>query len=158
YGREGYNDADKTWYTTNYSWGIYHAHMLHASLAAEMAYHNGMTNVFALTDAGSEPALLRTFKKNILSRSEIDTDTVNTFGHPIIGYLAWNWMAYRRYNDPLINNGMGPLLTQTVAGPGGQIINTLDLDDVPHEVLRFFAYPRRVVWSDGDPVAYPETG
>ena len=60
-----------------------------AVLGAEMAYHNGMTGVFGLTDAGTEPALLRHAKRAIRSRAEIDSRPDNKFGgHPIIGYMS----------------------------------------------------------------------
>jgi len=66
-------------------------------LAAEAAYHNGMTWVYEITDAGSKPALLRTFKRAIASRNEIDRVecwraypgtggcSAPNPGHPIVG-------------------------------------------------------------------------
>ena len=73
YTREGYRLPDSDWYTTDYTSGGYHfAQMSGAVLGAEMAYHNGMTGVFTLTDKGTEPALLRHWKRAIQSRTEID--------------------------------------------------------------------------------------
>src|SRR5215831_2652188 len=59
YNREGYRLPQNDWDTVSYTAGGYHwAQMSGAILGAEMAYHNGMTGVFGITDvAGTEPAL-----------------------------------------------------------------------------------------------------
>ena len=59
YAREGFKLPQREWYTTDYTSGGYHfAQLSGAVLGAEMAYHNGMTGVFGLTDRGKEPAPL----------------------------------------------------------------------------------------------------
>src|SRR5262249_46950569 len=88
YSREGFRLAQGDWWTTDYTWGYYHfAQMYGAILGAEMAYHNGMNGVFGITDVpGTEPALLRTYKLAIQSRTQTDRNPSNPTRHPIIGY------------------------------------------------------------------------
>jgi hypothetical protein len=136
YTREGYRLPESDWYTTDYTSGAYHfAQMRGAVLGAEMAYHNGMTGVFTLTDKGTEPALLRHWKRAIQSRSEMDRRPGNTFGHPIIGYSQELWAGYRRYADPTIEGAVSSLVDSKT--------NELEL---PSAVWEFFGYPRRIVW------------
>ena len=53
YTREGYRLPEGDWYTTDYTSGGYHfGQMSGAVLGAEMAYHNGMTGVFAADRQG----------------------------------------------------------------------------------------------------------
>ena len=76
YNREGYNRSTGTWYTVDYAWGVYHFAQIGPLFLrlAEMAYHNGMSRVFEITDvSGTEPAVLRSYKRAILSSNEIDT-------------------------------------------------------------------------------------
>ena len=136
YTREGYRLPDRDWYTTDYTSGGYHfAQMSGAVLGAEMAYHNGMTGVFTLTDKGTEPALLRHWKRAIQSRTEIDRRPGNTFGHPIIGYSQELWAGYRRYADPTIEGAVSSLMDSKT-----------DELELPSAVWEFFGYPRRIVW------------
>jgi hypothetical protein len=152
YDREGYNRSNGTWYTEDYAWGVYHwAQIGPALLAAEMAYHNGMSRVFEITDvSGTEPAALRSYKRAIESRNEIDTQPANSFGHPVIGWANNLFMAYRRYSDPVLENAAAGLLNNNVPSPphnGGIITTRIPNDHIPWEVMRFFAYPRHIVWS-----------
>jgi hypothetical protein len=158
YNREGYNRSTGTWYTVDYAWGVYHfAQIGPALLAAEMAYHNGMSRVFEITDvSGTEPAVLRSYKRAIESKNEIDTQPANTFGHPVIGWANNIFMAHRRYNDPVIENAAAELLNNNVPSPphnGGIITTHIPNDHIPWEVMRFFAYPRQIVWPDGGAVS-----
>jgi hypothetical protein len=133
YSREGYRDPDKTWYTTDYSSGGYHvAQIGPAIFAAEMAYHNGMTGVYRLTDAGTVPAVLRSIKRAVLSRNELDG---RTWEYPTVGYNPIIWMAYRRYSDPLIEGAVSAL--DSALGP----------PDYPGDVMQIFGYPRRIAWT-----------
>jgi hypothetical protein len=136
YDREGYRLSESDWNTVSYTAGGYHwAQMSGAILGAEMAYHNGMTEVFGITDiAGTEPALLRTFKRAIQSRTELDRRPTSKTGHPEIGYSQWIWPGYRRYSDPIIESALPAL--------GMDLYSVLD---VPGVVLEFFGYPRRIV-------------
>ncbi len=138
YDREGYRLPESDWNTVSYTGGGYHwAQMSGAILGAEMAYHNGMTGVFGITDvAGTEPALLRTFKRAIQSRTELDRRHTSKTGHPVIGYSQWIWPGYRRYSDPTIEGAVPALGKDQPPGP-----------DVPPEILEFFGYPRRIVWQ-----------
>ena len=152
YDREGYNRSNRTWYTVDYTWGGYHwAQIGPALLAAEMAYHNGMSRVFEITDvSGTEPAALRSYKRAIESRNEIDTQPANSFGHPVIGWANNIFMGYRRYSDPVVEKAAAELLNNNVPSPphtGGIITTRIPYDQIPWEVMRFFAYPRHIVWS-----------
>jgi hypothetical protein len=136
YTREGYRLPEGDWNTTDYTSGGYHfAQMLGAVLGAEMAYHNGMTGVFGLTDKGIEPALLRHWKRAIQSRTERDRRPDNKLGHPIIGYSQEIWLGYRRYADPTIEGAVSTLTDSKT----GEV-------ELPAGVSEFFGYPRRIVW------------
>jgi hypothetical protein len=149
YDREGYNRSNHTWHTVDYTWGDYHWAQIFGSLiGAEMAYHNGMTAVFGITDArGTEPALLRTFKRAIGSRNELDSQPANSTKHPIIGWRPVIYMAQRRYNDPMIENAIVSIGSYNGIGPNGQRANQMSADHIPWEVLKFFGYPRRIAWQ-----------
>jgi hypothetical protein len=143
YEREGYDLLNRTWYTTSYDAsprnqmdnGSYHfAQQIGVMVAAEMAYHNGMTGVFTITDAGTEPALLRTYQRAIRSKTEVDLRPTSLTGRPNIGYYPMIWMGYRRYSDPLLDGAVSSL-DMSLIGP-----------EFPNEVYVFFGYPRRVVW------------
>src|SRR5262245_46657505 len=114
--------------------------MAGAILGAEMAYHNGMTGVFNITDvAGTEPALLRTYKRAIQSRTERDRRRTSKTGHPEIGYSKWIWAGYRRYSVPAIEAALPALGIDT-------------RPEAPGVVLEFFGYPRRIVnWQNDRP-------
>jgi len=136
YGREGYRLPQSDWYTTDYTSGGYHlAQMSGAVLGAEMAYHNGMTGVFTLTDQGTEPALLRHWKRAIQSRTEIDRRPGNKFGHPVIGHSQEIWAGYRRYADSTIEGAVSSLMDSKT-----------DEQELPSAVWEFFGHPRRIVW------------
>jgi hypothetical protein len=136
YSREGYRLPEGDWYTTDYTSGGYHfGQMSGAVLGAEMAYHNGMTGVFGLTDSGTEPALLRHFKRAIQSRTEIDRRPGNKFGHPVIGFSQEIWPGYRRYADPAIERAVSSLEDSRT-----------DELELPAAAWEFFGYPRRIVW------------
>jgi hypothetical protein len=94
-----------------------------------------MTGVFGLTDKGTEPALLRHWKRAIQSRAEPDRRPANQFGHPVIGYSQELWAGYRRYTDPTIEKAASTLTDAKT-----------DELEVPAAVWEFFGYPRRVVW------------
>jgi hypothetical protein len=135
YAREGYRLPEGDWYTTDYTSGGYHfAQMSGVVLGAEMAYHNGMTNVFAITDAGTEPALLRHWKRAIQSRKELDRRPGNKSQHPIIGFSPELWPAYRRYGDPAIEHAVMTLSYSNV-----------DETELPSVTWEFFGFPRRIV-------------
>jgi len=147
YDREGFTVSDHSWYTTSYvatdvnhsDGGSYHfAHQAGAIFGAEMAYHNGMAKVFSITDAGSEPALLRTYKRALESRDESDRRPTSLSGHPFIGWDLIIWMGYRRYNDPVIEEAVSSL--------GGK--GNYGVEFAP-EIYVFFGYPRHVTWSSG---------
>jgi hypothetical protein len=147
YFREGYRHSDRTWYTHSYEatdthhddGGDYHwAQQYGAVLAAEMAYHNGMTQVFAIKGTGIEPALLRSHKKAIDSRTEHDRRPTSLTGHPDIGYDPIIWLGYRRYADSKIEGAVSTL--RLSAGHGPESFN---------EVFTFMGYPRRTVWPIG---------
>ena len=104
-----------------------------AVLVAEMAYHNRMTKVFGLTDQGTEPALLRHWKRAIRSRTEIGRRLDNKFGHPIIGHCQQLGAGYRRYTDPTIEGAVSSLTDSRT-----------DETELPAGVWVFFGYPRRV--------------
>jgi hypothetical protein len=132
YTREGYRLPESDWYTTDYTSGGYHfAQMSGAVLGAEMAYHNGMTGVFELSDAGKEPALLRHWKRAIQSRNEIDRRPGNQLGHPIIGTSPEIWPGFRRYADPAIEGAVTGLSDSHV-----------DETELPSVIWEFFGYPR----------------
>jgi hypothetical protein len=136
YAREGFRLAEADWHTTDYTSGGYHfAQMSGAVLGAEMAYHNGMKGVFALTDKGSEPALLRHWKRAIRSRKEIDRRPGNTFSHPVIGYSQELWAGFRRYADPTIESAVSSLTDSKT-----------DELELPAVIWEFLGYPRRIVW------------
>jgi hypothetical protein len=136
YSREGFRLPESDWHTTDYTSGGYHlAQMSGAVLGAEMAYHNGMTGVFRLSDSGAEPALLRHWKRAIKSRTEIDRRPGNKFGHPIIGYSQQLWAGYRRYADPMIADAVSTLTDSRT-----------DETELPAVVWEFLGYPRRTVW------------
>ena len=147
YDREGFGyNGPKTWCTVSYydprlaDGGSYHwAQMSGAILGAEMAYHNGMIGVFGLTDVpGTEPALLRTSKLAIQSRTQKDFRPTSLTGHPSIGHDPINWAAYRRYSDPTIEHAVSKLGRSVSFGA-----------ELPNEVWEFFGYPRRIVWTSG---------
>jgi hypothetical protein len=139
YGREGYRLPEGDWYTTDYTSGGYHlGQMSGAVLGAEMAYHNGMTGVFGLTDAGAEPALLRHWKRAIRSRNELDRRPDNKFGHPVIGYSQELWAGYRRYGDPAVE-----------AAVAGLTDSKTDQLELPAAIWEFFGHPRRIAWKPG---------
>ena len=154
YLREGYRLPQSDWNTRCYSHGIYHfANMYGAILAAEAAYHNGMTDVYKLTDAG-EPALLRTYKRAIASRNEVDNSThwsndedCKTYapnpGQPIIGWDPIIYLGYRRYADPMIENAILdiPNNGKFLAWPPSHIAR----NDLSTEFSPFFGYPRHTV-------------
>jgi hypothetical protein len=141
YTREGYRLPENDWYTTDYTGGGYHfAQMSGAVLGAEMAYHNGMTGVFGLTDTGTEPALLRYWKRAIQSSKEIDRRPGNKFGHPIIGYSQELWAGYRRYADPTIEGAVSTLMDSRT-----------DETELPAAVWEFFGYPRRIALKQSNP-------
>ena len=159
YDREGYGYGGDSngWYTTSYSRGIYHfAQMYGIIMAAEAAYHNGMTRVFEISDAGSEPALLRTFKRAIKSRTEKDYNpcyakyganecqVLNNFGHPIIGWDPIMYAGYRRYADPILEEAIPDLITD----PSNRLASFFSYELAP-QYLPFFGYPRHVAWSNG---------
>ena len=100
-----------------------------------MAYHNGMTGVFGLTDSGTEPALLRHYKRAIRSRTEIDSRPGNKFGHPVIGFSQELWPGYRRYADRALEAAMSTLTDSKT-----------DELELPSVIWEFFGYPRRIVW------------
>lgn len=140
YKREGYRLPESDWDTTDYTSGGYHlAQMSGAALGAEMAYHNGMTGVFELTDKDAEPALLRHWKRTIQSRKERDRRPDNAFGHPIIGYSQALWLGYRRYADPTIEGAVSALTDSKT-----------DELELPAAVWEFFGAPRRIVWPAKD--------
>ena len=149
YNREGYNSTQGTWNTVDYTWGGYHfAQMIGTMMAAEMVYHNGMTGVFNITgEPGTEPALLRTYKRSILSRSETDLSSANFTGRPIVGYMPENLLATRRYSDPIIENAVSGILNYNGPGPQGKTSGRAEGYDVPTDILHFFSYPRRVLFS-----------
>jgi hypothetical protein len=140
YDREGYRLSESDWNTVSYTDGGYHwAQMSGAILGAEMAYHNGMTGVFGITDVpGTEPALLRTYKRAIQSRTEVDRRPTSLTGHPIIGYDPVNWAGYRRYSDPLIEGAVAALNNNVRFG-----------NEMPPALWKFFGYPRRIAWTPG---------
>jgi hypothetical protein len=139
YTREGYRLPEGDWYTTDYTSGGYHfGQMSGAELGAEMAYHNGMTGVFALTDKGTEPALLRHFKRAIQSRTEVDRRPGNKSGHPVIGFSQEIWPGYRRYADPAIERAVSSLEDSKT-----------DELELPAAVWEVFGYPRRIVRPAG---------
>jgi hypothetical protein len=159
YNREGYRLPQSDWSTNSYSHGIYHfAAMYGPILAAEAAYHNGMTRVYEITDAGAEPALLRTFKRAIASRNEVDrvecwrkypgtgACSAPNPGHPIVGWDPIIFAGYRRYADPMIEAAVLGLPDDSkfVWNPGVPAGN-----DISRELSPFFGYPRRIVWSRG---------
>jgi hypothetical protein len=136
YSREGYTLPQGEWYTTDYTSGGYHfGQMSGAVLGAEMAYHNGMTGVFALTDSGTEPALLRHYRRAIQSRNEIDRRQGNKAGHPVIGYSQELWPGFRRYADRALEGAMSTLTDSKT-----------DELELPAAIWEFFGYPRRIVW------------
>jgi hypothetical protein len=137
YTREGFQLAERVWNTTDYTSGGYHfGQMSGAVLGAEMAYHNGMTGVFTLTDKGDAPALLRHFRRAVESRNEIDQRSGNRFGHPVIGYSQEIWPGYRRYADPIIEGAFSTLTDSKT-----------DELELPGVIWEFFGYPRRIVWK-----------
>ena len=155
YDREGYRLFPSDWHTVSYTatfqnpgdGGTYHfAQMSGAILGAEMAYHNGMTGVFGITDVpGTEPALLRTFKRAIKSRTEVDRRPTSLTGHPVIGYDPVNWAGYRRYSDSLIEGAVAALSNSVRFG-----------GEMPQALWKFFGYPRRIAWAPGTtPAARP---
>jgi hypothetical protein len=120
--------------------------MIGSIMGAEMAYHNGMTRVFEITDApGTDPALLRTYKRAITSRTERDNQPANTTGHPAIGYMPEMLPGYRRYADATLENAIPQILNYT--GPNKSDVDTYTQGfDVPRAVLIFFQYPRHTVF------------
>jgi hypothetical protein len=159
YNREGFRLPENDWSTNSYSHGIYHfAAMYGPILAAEAAYHNGMTRVYEITDAGSEPALLRTFKRAIASRKEVDrVECWRKYpgsggcsgpnpGHPIVGWDPIIFAGYRRYSDPMIDAAVRDLPdgSKFIWDPGVPAGN-----DISRELSPFFGYPRRTVWPRG---------
>jgi hypothetical protein len=136
YHREGFRLPERTWSTTSYTSGGYHfGQMSGAVLGAEMAFHNGMTGVFGITDQGTEPALLRHWKRAIQSRTETDSSRGNAFGHPVIGFSQQIWAGYRRYRDPTIEGAVATLQDSMT-----------DELEIPAVVWEFFGHPRRLVW------------
>jgi hypothetical protein len=97
-----------------------------------------MTSVFSLTDKGTEPALLRHWKRAIRSRSEPDVRRGNSIGHPIIGYSQQLWAGFRRYADPEIEAAVSNLADSKT-----------DELELPAGIWEFLGYPRRVVWPPG---------
>ena len=150
YSREGFRLPERTWHTTDYSWGLYHfAQMYGPILGAEMAYHNGMSGVFGITDVpGMEPALLRSYKRAIQSRTEIDRDPFNPTGRPIIGWDPAIFAGYRRYSDATVENAIPGIVSYSgPAAPGAG--DSYRGYDVPGDVWQFFGYPRRIAWTAG---------
>ncbi len=150
YDREGFNVTNKTWNTTSYcsfacDGGTYHnGAMVGAIFAAEMAYHNGMTEVYAMTDVpGTEPALLRTFKRSIASRYETDLRSTSKTGHPLLWHDPLLMFGYRRYSDPAFDT-IAPLIS--VDEPCGMQCGPEAPDPI---ILTFFGYPRRAAWTAG---------
>lgn len=143
YDREGYRDSDHTWYTKNYyspqrkDGGSYHfAQMQGPILGAIIAYHNGMTGVFGITDVpGTEPALLRTFKKAVISRNEIDRRPDTLTGHPSIGYEPIIWVAHRYYDDAVIEAALSQL-------DNGGVASGAPFWDIPGPFAVFLGFPK----------------
>jgi hypothetical protein len=147
YTREGYSSDTNEWYTTDYTWGAYHfAEMQGIMTGAEMAFHNGMTGVFGITDAGSEPALLRTYKRAIQSRTELDHQPANPTGHPVIGFSPSLFAGLRRFGDPTLDAAVPGVLDFAGLLPQGAAPDDREYD-IPDEVWYFFGYPRRVMWQ-----------
>jgi hypothetical protein len=108
-----------------------------------------MSGVFAVTDVqGTEPALLRTYKRAIQSRAEIDTQPANPSGHPIIGWDPAIFAGYRRYSDSTVENAIPGILSYSGPTPagGGDVYRGFD---VPGDIWQFFGYPRHPVWGEG---------
>jgi hypothetical protein len=144
YDREGYRLPESDWYTNSYEatadhhddGGDYHfAQMWGVMMAAEMAYHNGMTGVYGITDVAGEPAILRTLKRAIISRTEVDRRPTSLTGHPDVGYDPLIWLGYRRYSDPMIESAI-PSLKADFGGV-----------DFSMDVMEFFGYPRHFAWT-----------
>src|SRR5947209_5123574 len=92
--------------------------------------NNGMIGVFGLTDVpGTEPALLRTSKLAIQSRTQKDLRPTSLTGHPSIGHDPINWAAYRRYSDPTIEHAVSKLGRSVSFGA-----------ELPKDTMKFFAY------------------
>lgn len=104
-------------------------------MGAEMAYHNGMTEVFTLAGQGTELALLRHWRRTVQSRTEVDRRPGNTFGHPVIGYSQELWAGYRRYADSTLEGAVSSLTDSKT-----------DELELPSAVWEFFGYPPRLVW------------
>ena len=98
-----------------------------------------MTGVFGLTDSGTEPALLRSYKRAIQSRMEIDRRPDSATGHPNIGYYVLIWAGYRRYADPAIEGALSTLDKNLVDS------------SAPATVWQFFGYPRHIAWTPPTP-------
>jgi len=155
YDREGFRTPEYDWSTISYmasdqnhlDGGSYHwAQMAPVLLAAEMAYHNGMSKVFALSDPmNPEPAALLTYKRAIKSRTELDRRPTSLTGHPDIGYAPYFWMAARRYDDSMVENALSAIRTSWIT------------TEMPADVMQIFRYPRHIAWRSGDALAYPET-
>jgi hypothetical protein len=149
YVREGFNLEGRTWNTTTYvpgaDGGAYHfAQMSGAMMGAEMAFHNGMSGVFTLTDRGTEPALFRTYKRAMQSRDEQDYRADTRTGHPMLWHDPQIMLGYRRYADPLFDSTVPDV---HVDEPCGMECGP-EMPDP--RVWSFFGYPRRVQWtSDG---------
>jgi hypothetical protein len=150
YGREGlgYRGDPNTWYTTNYykvpkDGGSYHfAQMQGPIMGAIMAYHNGMSRVFEITDVpGTEPAVLRTFKRAIQSRTDRDARPDTVTGHPSIGYEPFIWIAHRFYPlDPVIQGALPALKMNIQSGAV--------FWDIPNEFAVFLGFPSSAGISD----------
>jgi len=144
YTREGlWTDGDPyTWNTKNYyaptprDGGTYHfAQTQGPIMGAIMSYHNGVSQVFTITDVpGTEPAILRNFKRAIRSRTERDENPTSLTGHPSIGYEPFIWIAHRFYpNDAMVQGAL--------PGLNMNILSGADFWDVPNEAILFLAHP-----------------
>jgi hypothetical protein len=144
---EGYGySGPYTWRTNTYygstlaDGGAYHyAQINPAIMGAEIAYHNGMTGVFTLTDSGTVPALLRNYRRAVQSKTEKDYRPTSLTGHPNIGYESYLWMGYRRYSDPLIDNAVS-----------GASLTPFDISyNSTSDVMQFLGYPRHILYTTG---------
>jgi hypothetical protein len=149
YTREGlgYGGDPNTWYTKNYyapepkDGGSYHfAQTQGPIMGAIMSYHNGMSQVFSITDVpGTEPAILRNFKRAIRSRTDRDANPTSLTGHPSIGYEPFIMLAHRFYPSDAMITAALPALKMDI--PRGALRSGADFWDIPHAALVFLGLP-----------------
>jgi hypothetical protein len=139
YVREHFgSNGDPTGWNTECGWcgsssqdagGYHHFNFSGVALAAEMAYHNGMTQVYS---GAPYQQMLAFWRLSAGGNSQRDYRSNSLTGHPDIARARFMWVANRRFgNDTLIKARQADIV-----GGGNTWVNNMD-----ESVWPFFGFP-----------------